>query len=290
MPVTFLGSPQPEGRVTKAHMIESFGGEQFINAAQETIKTWQYKPKKLKDTPVAQYATNVKVEFKKGGKRKISGEFGARKYNKISNLISDGEFDDALNALKKLDFEKLENMQEINLSLSLWGQYAKAIGDKELQLAYLEKMNLNTDKDDEKFMFSSLREKLILQFEYKRLINIKRTFSELKKVKVAKPYLPAFQKVMDQVDALADSDRELMVPGKIILADKWRHALARKSFSVQSESGSIEAASLRCNNKLKSLPLNKLSSVKIPNHWSNCYLDILGGRGTAFTVIEHPSK
>jgi TonB family protein len=279
----------PEGKVSKAHLVESFGNDVFVEAATDAVKTWQHKPKKSKGQPVEQFATNVRVDFSKGGKRPISSGFGARKYNKIVKLLSEGKLDNAHKALKKLDFEDLENYAEINLALSLWANYAKAAGDKVLQLSYLEKMALNASRDEEKFVFSSLRERLILQLELNHLVNAKRTFRELKRLKIAKPYLPAFEKAVKQADVKAFSAEDLAVPGKIMHGKKWRHAPARKALSITNVAGKIDAVSLRCSNKVKSVSLKRLGSVKIPNHWSNCYLDVEADLGTSFTVTEQSS-
>lgn len=279
----------PEGKVLNTYLVESFGNDVFVEAATEAVKTWQHKPKNFKGQPVEQFSTNVRVDFGKGGKLPVSPGFVTRKYNKIVKLLSEGKLDKAHEALKKLEFEDLENYAEINLALSLWANYAKAAGDKVLQLSYLEKMALNANRDEEKFIFASLRERLILQLELNHLVNAKRTFRELKRLKIAKPYLSAFESAVEQADAEAFSAEDLVVLGKIMHGKKWRHAPARKALSITDVAGKIDAVSLRCTNKVKSVSLKKLDSVKIPNHWVNCYLDMEADLGTSFTVTEKSS-
>lgn len=273
-----------DGTVAKVNVLNSFGEDVFIEAGVEALQNVTYKVKNNKST---QYMSNVRVDFAKNGKRPLSASFG-RKYKKINEMLNKDELTEALSELESISFDKLDNIQEVNVALSLWALYGRKTDNKHLQLHYLKQMNFNKNRDNADFMFGMLKQQIVLQVGFNHLIGVKRTFDELKNLKPAKRYLPAFKKVIKQVDAMTYGTKNITIPARIIQHDTWRHALARKKFSIANATGNINKVSLRCANGLKEYPQGKLTKLSLPKRWSNCYVDIVGDTDTSFDLIEHP--
>ncbi|AWB66206.1 energy transducer TonB [Saccharobesus litoralis] len=281
-----------QGDVSNVVVSKDSGSQDLTDAAVAAIKQWKYKPRVENGKPVQQCANDVLMHFNMQDSEKgVSHRFK-------------GKYQKAVNALAKKDFEQVENIlsemkRNDNQLLSqsafyhlLAADYAKAQGDIRSQLSHLETVvlslkNLTNDKQK----LSVLYQVLQLQIQQKRYNAANLTYSRLKKLPAAKPYLPKLAKTMQLIDDLIGGEQYISYGATIKPNNLWMVNLVRKQFSLTNvEGGELSSLELRCANKHHIYTATTDSTWTIPNDWKKCKLYVFGEPETTFKITEHPFK
>jgi len=283
---------EKDGSVSDVLVLGTSGSKDFANASKSAILQWQYQPAFENGEPIQQCVNTVQMNFNMSG----GGETGAsrrfkRIYKKALAALEEKDFPLVKQLLTEFESFNKMHLSENNYRHLLGADYAKGIEDKELQLFHLQRMSFpDNNKVLLKQKFAILNEKLMLQISLNKLHGAFSTYKSLIKMAEAKPYLDHFTKIINQLEQVIASDRDLIINGDIKGNDYWYRSLVRNEFSIAEINGSLNKLDVRCANKRHVYTIEEDNTWKLPKKWKKCSIYIYGDNNTKFNLIEHPIK
>lgn len=280
---------EADGTVSNIIITDSSGQKSFEKESIKAIKTWKFTPALENGKPIQQCHNDVQMDYSMndsdaGVSRRFLG-----KYKKAKKAITDQKFESVDEILRDLEnFKQRRLAEQVHLKL-LQADYAKIMGNKDLQLSYLSGISLATKKiisPEQKL--SILYRKFILKAQLNHYSSAIKTYEKLKKLDLAKPYLPQLTKFITNIESHINSQKNIAVQANIHKNDYWYHSLARNEFSLTDIQGSLNKLDVRCANKRHVYTVEENNAWKIPASWQECSLYIYGDDNTSFTLIEHP--
>ena len=177
---------ETDGTVSNVIITDSSGTPAFNRQTIKAFKKWTVTPAQENGQAVQQCHNNIQLNFSmKDGGAGVSRKF-LSKYRTAKAALVNKDFEttqQALVALKKVKQRRLA--EHVYLKL-LQADYAKAIGDKKLQLSSLTGLDL----DNKKFIsptqkLSILHQKFILKTQLQYYKSALSTYKKLEKLKLA---------------------------------------------------------------------------------------------------------
>lgn len=124
------------GNIADLDVVDSSGSQSFNTAAQEAMQQWRFDPPEIK------HDSTILINFVfERSKPKVTRGF-SRRYLHIKNLVDDGRFSEASQALDKLSRDRLYPTELAYVWLAR-AYMADARGDKDEQLACFRKVMIS---------------------------------------------------------------------------------------------------------------------------------------------------
>lgn len=282
---------EKDGSVSNVLVTESSGSEDLAQEAIKAVAKWKYKPAMENGEAIQQCANSVRLDFRVRAK----GSGVTRRFQKKYKL--------ALAALDKKDYPAVEqyinkmfennkrHLSENNYLHTLAAGYAKAIKDPEQRLYHLESISLHKSKDmTPQRKLAILNGRFLLAIQLNKFQKALKTYTQLKKLTVAKPYLLKYENIIAKSDAFIGGEKDIVIEANIKQQDFWQYALVRNEFSLTDINGSLNKLDIRCANKRHVYTVENNNTWKIPKVWKHCSLFVYGEDDTSFTLTEHPIK
>lgn len=282
---------EKDGSVTNPIVIESSGSRDFDQKSLSAIKQWKYSPAIENGQPIQQCINTVQLDFKMsdGGAKGVTRRFRTR-YLSAVEALQQKDYKTVEEDLAQLNKIKNMHLTESNLYHNLAANYAKDIGNTELELKHLNLVSTHHSSMSPENIYNILARSFFIQIKRNQLSSAIGTYNQIKEIPAAKPYLANFEKVIDQIDSVITSEQNIVVKGNISERNLWFYQLVRNEFSITNIKGSLHKIDVRCANKHHVYTIEDNHTWTIPAAWQHCSLMIFGDSQTNFDLIEHPIK
>jgi TonB family protein len=280
-----------EGGVEDVLVKETSGSKDLTKSAKRAIESWRYKPAMSGGKAIKQCVNTVQMDFRMEGDstQGVSRNF-KRRYKRAIAALEAKNYTELDELLTKLNKNKSMHLSEYNFLQILMADYAKALGNKEKQLQHLNRVAMALSPlSDEKHKVSILYRTFVLQVELNQFQAAYRTYEKLIKQPAAEPYLAEFDEIIEKVDNMIASDKDLVIAATI-KNDFWSADLVRNEFSLLNVQGSLHTLDVRCANKRHVYTIKENSTWTMPSAWEDCSIYVYGEPNTQFNLIEHPLK
>ena len=286
---------EKNGSVSNVLVTETSGSKDFAQASIKAVAKWKYKPAMENGEAIQQCLNSVRMDFrmdKKGddGKSGVSRRF-QKKYNLALAALDKKDYPAVEQYINKMFENNRRHLSENNYLHTLAAGYAKAIKDPEQRLYHLESISLHKSKDmTPQRKLAILNARFLLAIQLNKFQKAFKTYNQLKKLTVAKPYLLKYENIIAKSDAFIGGEKDIVIEANIKQQDFWQYALMRNEFSLTDINGSLNKLDIRCANKRHVYTVENNNTWKIPKVWKNCSLYVYGEDDTSFTLTEHPNK
>jgi len=278
-----------DGQVSNVLVTETSGSADFAKAAKRAILKWQYQPALENGEPIEQCVNTVQMDFRmsdnrpKGVTRRFKG-----KYNSAQQALLDKDLPLVKELLDEMSNMRNRHLSENNYMHLLAANYAKEIGDENLQLFHLYRVTRVLLPDDQ--IFNTLNSIFMLEISLNNLRATKSTYDKLIKLEAAKPYLAHYDKIMAKIEAFVGGEQDIVRNAKMTDKDYWSASLVRNQFSLVDVKGSLHKLDVRCANKRHVYTVEENNTWKLPASWEGCHIYVYRDDNTSFNLVEHAIK
>ncbi len=283
---------EKNGSVSNVLVTETSGSKDFANAAIKAVAKWQYKPAMENGEAIQQCANSVKMDFrmKNEGESAVTRRF-KKKYTLALAALDKKDYPAVEQYIEKMFEIKYRHLTENNILHNLAAEYAEAINDPEKQLYHLDRITLGNNKSiSPENKLSILNDRFLLAVKLNKFQKAYNSYKQLKKLDLAKPYLPKYEAVIAKVDNFIGGEQNIVIDANLKQQEFWRYSLVRNEFSLTDISGSLNKLDIRCANKRHVYSVENNNTWNIPKAWKNCSLFVYGEDDTSFKLVEHPIK
>lgn len=277
----------PDGTVKKPVVEKLIGQPKFAEYSLEALRGWRYEPATINGVAVQRtnWAAELTYSFLLGDPPKwVYGD-----YDKARSLVAEQKYAEANTILLPiLSAPRLYFEERSIVSLSLAISYT-GLKDYLTAREYIEDATLEKGK----FLRGTTREAAIRQrirldagtgqyadaFAWFELLN--------KQAKIASDDSDA--KLIDKLHARLADPQPLFVTGRIPVSgymSLWHHTLLRRSFAFPKTDGKVDRFDLRCDQQEIESTITNKAEWHVPKDWSNCELEVFGGAGATFQLVE----
>jgi TonB family protein len=281
-----------EGKVSDVTMLELVGPKNFLDSAQDTVKSWTYKPATLNGKPVATCHT-LQVSFSVpwasvGARGAISNT-----YRQAVADVKASKFEDALVKLNQAQSTPQLNFYERGMLANLAGQIALTKSDY-WEARRLSKLATDHESGElpravaQNLMETRIKASLALG----DLVDALESLDRLKAWKHFDPATPIV-KLVEDARAKVDSMPMFGMTGKIPEAGETGQnvyfGLYHRTFAFGNISGSLQRFTLSCKQQAIESEITEKTEWHVPKSWSDCHVLVRGTPGTTFKVVQAAS-
>ncbi|TLU67175.1 energy transducer TonB [Thalassotalea litorea] len=280
---------EEDGSVSNILVGDSSGSADFVRESLRAVKKWQYHPAMEGGEPIQRCVNTVRIGFsmKTNGIHAVRSKF-KKNYALAEKALQEKDFAEVEKRLEKMTSYKYRHLTENDYLHVLAYEYAKAKNDPQLQLYHLEQVTMkNAPENNKLYVYSN---KFNLQVALNKLVSAIETYEEIKELQVADDLMSSFDRVVEDIDVLLDSDDIFVVDGDIGDKSHWFHRLARNDFSISDINGSLNKVDIRCANKRHEFTVSENAGWSIPEGWKHCAIFVYGADNTSFKLVEQPRK
>ncbi len=277
-----------DGSVSSPSVIDSFGGEEFEQAALRDVVRWKYEPAPEGATrPDIQNFEQVITYVLEGA---VARNKFLDRYNQSADYLEDGELAKAkaeLDALRKeLDLNSYEN----TFYHLAYARYFLANGEG---IKALNAMRNALNRLVWKQMAGTKKQQLksLLPFKFKieaghgALRDALQTYEDMKDIGVAKNDKDV-QEIYQALVGMTQNPQPFGASG-LIINGKWHHRPLRREFGFRSVNGKLETIFVGCDYHTAAIPFELGLTWKLPDHWGNCAIEIRGAEQSSFQIVEY---
>lgn len=286
---------QTDGTVADPIVVESSGVADFEETALETVLGWTYEPATQGGEPVQQCQTKTQITFAietedRGARKKF-----IRRYNKITELLDEGDIDEAEDLLDETMAKGEWNLYEYARLWLVTSLVAQARGDNRAELNALYKtVGKKGDFIEKQLLDAVLPRMLQLELLLSDYSDAMDTYEQiLARPKVAEKYASLLG-VVDQLTEIIASEQVLLSPARLEdcsdCRPRWTYEPLRRSFAFENIDGELEELELRCEWRRYRHQIDEELSWDIPESWGKCQLSVYGASGTTFDFLEYPEN
>jgi TonB family protein len=279
-----------QGSVSDVLVKDSSGSKDIDRASVKAVSKWKYQPAFENGKPIQQCVNTVQMNFSMGNSRYASKGVSRRfqkKYKIAIEALKNKEYEEVDKQLSLMTTGRNMHLDESNYMNLLAADYAKAKGDKPLQLSHLNRVSLHSSGANEPFQLSILYQRFSLQVELSQFQHAYTTYENLIKLDSAQPYKAELEKIITDIDTLIDSDKNIIIQA-VMDEEHWYAKLVRSEFSLVDIKGSLHTLDVRCANKRELFTIKNNNTWTIPKSWKQCEIYVFGEQGTKFNFVEHP--
>lgn len=282
---------EKDGSVSNVIANETSGSLDFTKAAKKAIMQWKYQPAMENGEPIQQCVNSIRMDFSMGenGTKGVGRRFKS-KYKLANSALEKQDYDRVEELLDEMKKMKNRHLSENNFMHTLAAKYAEAKKNKIKQLYHLNQIHFHDNNATEQHKLIVLNERFLLAVGLNKFKLAYYTYSQLKELKAAKPYLAKYEETIAKVDEFIGGKRSFVVEAAIKDIDYWSYRLVRNEFSLTDIDGSLNKMDVRCENKRHVYTVENNNTWTIPSAWKNCSLYIYGDDNTQFKLVEHPLK
>lgn len=280
---------EKDGSVSNVLVTETSGSKDFAKAAEYAISKWQFKPAFENGEPIQQCVNSVQMSFKmrKGGAKGVTRRFNtkykatvkaldAKDYKKVESLLTE------MRSIRKL------HLSENNYLHLLSANYQAVLGNNKQQLHHLNRVSM--ELLPEEAQLSILDKRFVLYITEHQYFQAYKTYKLLQKLNAAKPRMDHYDGIIDKIDALIESEQNIVVNGNMEEENYWHYPLVRNSFSLVNIEGKLNKLDVRCANKRHIYTVEENNIWEIPKSWKSCNIYVYGDNNSKFNVVEYPFK
>ncbi|MGB1199778.1 MAG: energy transducer TonB [Thalassotalea sp.] len=283
---------EEDGSVSNPIVIGSSGSADFDKASLKAIEQWQYTPAVENGKPIQQCINTVQLDYRMNaegiGEKGITRKFKS-KYNKAVEALTKKDYELVEEKLASMKKSKNMFLTESNLYHNLAASYAQATANKAKELYHLTQITTERNAFSPEKTYNILARIFMLQIQKNHLNRIVNTYNRIKKLDVAKPQLPKYEKIINQIDDIISGDTDIIVQGNINKRNFWTYPLVRNEFSITNIQGHLQKIDVRCANKHHIYTIEDNHTWSIPKAWKHCSVMIFGDKKSKFSLIEHPT-
>ncbi|XQW83626.1 energy transducer TonB [Thalassotalea piscium] len=278
---------EEDGSVSNVMVIDSSGSKDFNKTALKAVKQWKYSPAIENGKPIQQCINTLKMSFsmRDNGAKGVTRRFRT-KYLAAIDALEQKDYKKTEQLIEKLTKNSKMHLTEANLYHILIADYAKSIANETLEIQHLKLVSTNTSSLSPQNAYNILTRIFFLEIKKNQLYNAVNTYEKIKKLDVAKPYIEHFDKMMNQIDDLINSDQPITVKANLKNKNFWFYQLVRNKFSITNIKGNLNKIDVRCANKHHIYTMADDHTWAIPDDWKHCSLMIFGDEQSSFSLIE----
>ncbi len=284
-----------EGRVVNAVVEESVGGSIFETAATRSVSRWRFEPAQLNGRPVSQPRNSTIVTFALNEQARGSSKRFADRYNDILELIKKNQLERA-DALARSVFDQWPlNLYELTKLWSLRAELSLIQNNFRAAESALRKATANRGRWLDADAYRSLllaRVHVDLELgQFKKAIDL---FEELIALDPDRSdELTQTARMIRSLQNIIDSDQTLATDGLIQRNEgceacraTWTFEPLRRTFTVASIDGMLEALVMNCTNVKVPFEFIVDKTWYLPANSGQCEVGLFGSEGTAFRVYQ----
>jgi len=273
-----------QGKPYEVVVAESTGNEAFEYVAVRAAQNWKFDPA-TRDGTAIHGSFSLKVGFymrdpAKGAAPKFVGA-----YRDLMKAIEAGDQARADGQLAKLEARNLYEDAYKNLASY---HYHRKWGTQEQQLAALrgaiagESVPRYLPSDTFAGVLASL---LGLEVRMQDYGSALKTWERLQPI-APRESLPAWQKTIDQIQALRSGDGTVRLAGAINRGTSWNGQLFKNRFEIALSSGQVSEIKLRCEKQYLFFPYEPGVRYTVETRGGSCSIELVGDPGTKFELVQ----
>lgn len=319
---------EADGSTSNAIIESSSGVSAFEREALKAVQKWKYEPATENGKAIQQCHNNVHMAYSmKRSRPTVSKKFYSL-YSKLAEAIDAKNNTEIMSYAEKVTGYKIKTLEESEYKYAILADYAEYIGDKTMQLDYLNKVvnfsgahdyfrykgqqessplveldGANTapaPKQPSKFLkqkfshidrvlFPILHKKLLIELESGQVSEALRTVNGLLLLDSASNNQAAYSKQKAFLKEIIDGDRPIVTSANIEENQFWHYRLLRNTFQLTDINGRLIKLDVRCRNKRHVYTVDDRSVWQLPETWQGCGVYIYGEDNTQFKLVELPS-
>ncbi len=287
------------GEVEEPMIEDSSGVEAFERAALDAIRRWRYTPATVNGEPVEQSMLKTRITFALEGPATGATRRFQDAYRAIRRLLDAGDYAAAEPLLGEMEFGGRQNLYEDALFWALKYGYLEGVQSTDtaakqraLQLA----LGHQADHLPADMLVALFQRLYVLQVQATDFSAARSTFERLRDSEAASKSDQHARAVAEltpsyeQIERVIAGPQVLTVKAEIGQYDYWVHDLMRRSFSIATVNGRIDAVDVRCERGTRRYASFPDGAVwQVPESWGECGVYIKGERGTTLTFEEYPA-
>lgn len=279
-----------QGSVIEPIVEDSSGIRDFERATMRAVKKWKYSPATENGQAIEQCKTTVQMDFRLRGGTGMSETFYDN-YKQLTSAITQKDYSTAETLLTALGKNQLWNFTESSWYWLADSTYARAIQDKERELASIKRASSGKEHALRKENYQYILErKFFLELDFAQYANALKTIRFIQKSSASKEVKKQFSEYKQKLNTLIASDETLTRTTKISHRGHINHRLSRNRFQLSEINGSLKEVEIRCDNKRSRFTANDTSVWTIPKKWGKCTVFIKGQENTQFNIVELASQ
>lgn len=287
--VEFSFMVDSQGKPYEQTVIDSAGGEKFIEKAEQHLLASTYRPGTFDGTPVdSSYSMRYRFEFEDGPSG--VGQLFYQRYKFFQSSLSKNEIEKSKTYLEKLEASNLYEDAFLNIAHFL---YQKEIGgDLSSQIYYLKRA---IDGDYQKKYLppeiylsgnSNLFQSQVNSKDYQGALE---TYERILEADNSEEMVEAFRPTVDSIRKVKNDDTIYSLTGTLNDHGRWSLPLLKSSFDFREVSGELSEIKLRCYKKFVFFEFLENQQYHIPKSYGECDMELIGHPNTTFTLIQAAS-
>jgi hypothetical protein len=237
----------------------------------------------------AKCVNSIQMKFKmtKGGAKGVTRRFNT-KYKATVKALDAKDYEKVESLLIEMRSIRKLHLSENNYLHLLSANYQAALGNNKQQLHHLNRVSM--ELLSEEAQLSILDKLFVLYITEHQYFQAYKTYKSLQKLDVAKPRMDHYDGIIDKIDALIESEQNIVVNGDMEEENYWHYPLVRNSFSLVNIEGKLNKLDVRCANKRHIYTVEENNIWEIPKSWKSCNIYVYGDNHSTFNVVEYPFK
>lgn len=285
-----------EGKVIDPVVENSSGSHRFESAALRTVEDWLYEPATWDGEPVQQCKNKVRITFRIDNNDVAVTRNFYRKYRKISQLLDEGNLEEASTVIEDTDSNLQLNVYDISYLWLMRSEHARRTGDKDGQLSALKRAGAGNGVylADNAYR-SVLAARVALQLQLGDYSDALAGWEELEALDDDRADLSELEENVVRLREAVASNAQLQVTARIEqdpncdgCSTSWFYEPLRRGFVIEEVQGTLENLEIRCDWH-RAVDLAEAGKLwTIPENWGSCRILVFGEPGTSFKLLEPP--
>lgn len=281
----------PDGKAADPVVIDSVGGVVFEESVIERVPEWRFEPP---GEELANNTTDIRFEIHDG--RDMATSNFLRRYRRIVRHLFNEEYMEARTSVDQAAKIGGWNLYESTMLWLMIGRVEGAEGDATGKLeSYRRALGVSNAKSlDGEDRRELLRRIFELEMEHAQYAAANRTLGQLRRETGSKADLEAISALVADLESrLAGTDpiaarATIYSPGGGADGQPlWTYIPARRTFSFDALSGTVERFEVRCERDRLEGPVEAGRTWSLPEGTSDCRVLVFGEVGASFDFVEH---
>ncbi len=269
-------------------VVNSSNNNKYTEDAIGYLQNYRYLPATYKGKKVLSSSTFLMQHDKSFygyNNDGISVGFNLR-YNRANKLISDKQFNKAIDVLDDLRDTNTKNLTEQALSAWIHSLYYYHVKN---WLAYRDNMleaNQLREYLPVKMAITNTQNLLQWQVFQSQYLDAVYTLASMANIKNSRMDTSTHEEMLQPILDSLKTEAIIEINTTLSKGKSWLHIIPRSNITLTTVSGKVELAELRCDNYWHEFELAQIDHFNIPESYQNCAILIKGTPDTQIKFIE----